>query len=152
MTIKPVARIATDLNDPQLDFRVRGTSPIAQFYAFLASLTRTLSDSTVALLSGDSVSDAIGARELDLGVPVALTVLDFGTSTLLWDLFLEYQEREAQRAAQGISVDLEVDLNEKLRDALGVDPDTGTRSYVITSDFARRLREGATLDDLLLSS
>ena len=134
-----------------MDFRVSGTSPLAQFYSFSASFTRTLSDLTEALFSGDSVGDAVAARGLDLGVPIGLTVADFATSSAIGELLEGAAEREAQQAAQGIGLEIEDDLNAKIHEALELD-ENGRRTFVIDQEFARLLTDGVTLDDLLVAA
>ncbi|CAN8066296.1 unnamed protein product [Agarophyton chilense] len=137
VSIRPVVAVLFDLENTDLDFKIRGLSYFSRLAAKLFGFTSTLTDGLKDVFKGKGVKKIVQNFEdtalFDFGIPLLshLGHLPKPLQDLFYGLIEDLGEKEIEKKAKGFSSDFENLLNSKIRSAIGTDSN-GVRRFVVS--------------------
>lgn len=151
LVIKPKFVSVFALDDFKLKLHVSGKSRFATVFDFATGLISTLTKTATALIEGENVWEVVEKSLIfDVGVPFVLGIgmLPGPLEKLVWKRLVDrFVVPEAHKEVKKYSNDLEMKINSKLKDKLGLDSN-GEKRFIIKKDATSLLGNGSSKDDI----
>jgi hypothetical protein len=151
LTIRPMVRVATKLENTNVDLRVSGVSPVSGVAtALLAGPSTLLKGANAAVLADyDRLQEVFGINAVltDLALPILIDSGPLGSA--VFDFASRFATRVVDQRALAFGPDLQASLMNGLRRALRLDGED-KRVFIIRRDFASIVQAQGERADIYL--